>query len=160
MFKSVGFKQITERKLRWEDFKGDPLFSETKSADLLWQIFYYRDTVSNSNHSFNPGIKVWYAFDENSWVLPQFKSDILLNHEQGHFDIVKIYADSMKILIPTLAPFSESNWKRRVDSLKNNIVSRCRKMQNYYDIETGYAKNTEKQVIWDSLIKYKIISYK
>lgn len=151
-YESYNYIEIKNRTLTWDDFKGNPN-KGSMSSEIFWDIFYYPDSIVYYGKSYiHPGIKIWCGFSEKSYVIPAFKSDYLLNHMQGHFNLVKIYADSMKILLPKLNPLRKDNWNIRVDSLKDAVIKKCKSLEKKYDKETDFAKKKEVQLIWDSFI--------
>jgi len=93
------------RKLTWDDFQGNPYSSSNPTFhstaygattysyttyDFSWEFSnaqgcYYKYTnISSTAH-----------FDKSkSWVREGYVTDFVLKHEQGHFDIAQISADS------------------------------------------------------------------
>lgn len=151
---------IMNRKLEWADFKGMPERTPGSTQDIskvYWNIHYYQDSsYTYGDNYFEPGLKVWCAFNTRSWVLNTYETDYLLNHMQGHFDIARIFADSMAKLLPLLKPLKRTNWKQRVDSLHKIVILECEKMQARYDRETNHATTEDQQLIWDERLSEKL----
>lgn len=100
---------------------------------------------------------------EKSWSLYHGKTDVdysksngLLKHERGHFDITEIYAREARMLISKIKTNSFEKAKKRIDKITQQIKKKITKEQNQYDTETQYGKNKEKQAKWDKKIEERL----
>lgn len=87
-------KWSREVKLEWKDFKGAVPFGDIgnkkaiSSLEILASgIDFYEDSI--------PVFKIeTYFYKKDSWAI--LKTDDVLLHEQGHFDITEIYARKLR----------------------------------------------------------------
>lgn len=129
------------RRLTWDDFKGTPDFDLPNAA---------------LTHS---SITIDYGYDEKeleyglqcrfnkvrSWV--KLKSDIVLAHEQGHFDIAELHARQLNKALKAYT-FNFSTVSADVNAIYNRVMQQHHAMQNEYDRETDFSRNKEKQEAW------------
>jgi len=119
----------SKNKLSWDDFNGIPPKDSLNFDALTYYGYEYSlKTINNLPISFNSDL---FFRKNKSWV--RIKTPLLLNHEQGHFDIAEIYYESTFDL----------------DSI-----------QNEYDIETDYSRNKVGQQRWNDSIAVWLDRYK
>jgi len=141
-------------KLSWDNFNGIPPKDSLNFDALTYYGYKYSlKTINNLPISFNS----YLFFRKNkSWV--RIKTPLLLNHEQGHFDIAEIYLRKFRKEI-----FYNAN---NIHSLKDcdEIYYRSTieldSLQYIYDIETNYSRNSDGQQRWDDSIKVWLDRYK
>ena len=144
---------IPERKLKWDDFKGKQVEGSSRTAKLYWKFYYTYDSAQFYGEGLiEPNLKVFCAIYDISWVKEDYKTPELLNHEQGHFDIVKFHANEFKNKTELIKPLSRFNWKFRVDSVYNAIFTKCCVMNDKYEKQTDYGHDKKRQLIWDKKI--------
>lgn len=79
-----------KRPLRWDDFKAKPLSNSRFGAEVLPSIGYNEDVgVNKSTVNVHLDLKAFLP-KSACWVRTDSKNAYSLNHEQRHFDIVKI----------------------------------------------------------------------
>lgn len=160
-----------ERKLTWDDFDGTPHKYPEKYKNhgyndqaftWGWQDFhdlYYRNVSSVKNQYQITKIDTVGVFDKTqSWVTESDKKDAgILNHEQGHFDIIEIYARKIEWNL-LFAVFDCPNDKCDESSVKADIRKRAEEMgaktqsvHDQYDDDIKHGIKT--QSYWDSKIK-------
>ena len=90
---------------------------------------------------------------EDSWVVRDQKTDALLAHEQGHFDITGIDA---RQLMNDLAALRAAN----AEELQNLVTARIERsrtdaqaMSDRYDRETDHGRNADAQRRWEAAIR-------
>src|SRR4051812_12870206 len=87
---------IDHKKLTWNDYLASPDMLDSSNSALT----YYGLASSMKTKGDSLTITVRSIFDKNkSWIKPGDKSDSLLIHEQGHFDIAEIYARKLKQIL-------------------------------------------------------------
>lgn len=153
------YKIITDRKLEWTDFTGKPDYSASWASAIYWRVFYTTDSTytyglpgEEGEAYIEPNLKVWYAIDERSWVKPRHKTDVILNHEQGHLNIAQMCALDFQKTVKLMKPIKRFNWKWKIDSTYYSILGKCQQVQNMYDVETDHGLNQKKQLVWDKKI--------
>jgi hypothetical protein len=94
----------------------------------------------------------------DTWVVGSQKSDSLLNHEQGHFDITGLLGHDMarQILNAKAHKLSELQQQmRRVVARSNRLAAR---LTEQYDGQTDHGLNEAAQRRWDDRIQSSIRS--
>ncbi|MEO5564617.1 MAG: DUF922 domain-containing protein [Chitinophagaceae bacterium] len=139
-----------DHKLRWSDYKGksDPSVGAAASTATYLGIDY----------NFSPkGLtyKITCSFSKNkSWGI--HKTEYILGHEQGHFDIAEIHARMLNKKMATYK-FDRNNYKTDLRKIYEDILSEKETMQNMYDAETNHSIEKEKQSEWLKKIKALLV---
>ena len=98
-------------------------------------------------------------FDRNkSWARKKHVSDLLLQHEQGHFDLTEIFARKLKKRIMAL----RTNKRRFVKDLKEIYEKTWDDLQNQnkaYDKATDFSNVEFAQRTWQNFIKESLVLY-
>jgi hypothetical protein len=140
------------RKLTWDDFKGAP------------------DPASSNAALTNSGINVEFGMNdkklthsircrfntEKSWG--RIKTDYILNHEQGHFDITEIHA---RLLHKELSEykFNGQTVNKDINSIYNGVMKLHVTAQKNYDLETNHSLDSTQQRLWDNKIVEMLKEY-
>jgi hypothetical protein len=144
-FKPAGSSLINwsaERRLTWDDFKARPDRGSPNAALTGTDIKF--DFSYNSNKGFQYHISCW--FDKNkSWG--RVKTDYILSHEQGHFDIAEIYARKLCKAFREYHPDAEKAQKD-VNRIYEKVIRELTETQKRYDHETNFSINKEEQMEW------------
>jgi hypothetical protein len=130
-----------ERKLTWSDFKKEPDPSSPNAA-LTNSIIRYDFGYSDAG-----GFKfrIYCQFDQdNSWG--RLKTDYILSHEQGHFDIAEIFARKLNRAFKQYKP--SSNIKKDINQIYKDTMHAFHDMQLQYDSETNFSINEPQQKEW------------
>ena len=141
-----------DRKLKWEDFKGTPDPSSPKDAvsavfvTHTWNCDYYGNFTFTVTAIFEP---------DNSWVKPSAKSDALLGHEQGHFDLAEVYARKLRKALADLKDPCKDLQRtgQTIDKLAADNEGDLLKEQKKYDDQTNDGTDAKKQGQWADRIK-------
>jgi len=92
-----------------------------------------------------------------AWVVPEKKNDLLLKHEQGHFDIAYVSGLEFRRRVQnTNIPFN--NIRGEINRIYMNILKEFALLQKQYDDETDHYKNQEGQEKWNKKIDEMILS--
>ena len=94
----------------------------------------------------------------DTWVVGSQRTDRLLNHEQGHFDITGLVARDMARQILRARAQSLNELQRQVRRLiarYNNLADR---LTNQYDRQTDHGRNQASQRKWNDQIQQAIRS--
>ena len=140
----------SEKKLKWNDFKGQPV--EGRAAAITVSGFGYRARVNTANPDHQLIIQVYCYFNKNkSWVKPGRTTDYILSHEQQHFNIsyiaAKVFQDKLNE-----ADFTLSNYNTLLPQLYNESCAIMNKMQDDYDGETKNGQLRDRQEHWNSFV--------
>ncbi len=139
-----------EHRLSWADFKGKPFKTAYAAATTASGISYQFATMETDG-----GFELDYTvstffYPTKSWYQPDICDDVILSHEQLHFDISELFARKMRKLV------AETNFtkdvKGEVKSIYRQINRELTAFQNRYDKETDYSRDREKQLLWNKKI--------
>ncbi len=132
---------IPERRLTWDDFlcaperNTDAVASTSTSLGIAYKYdkgsWSYSITCNFSKHK--------------SWGL--LKTDYILAHEQGHFDITEIYARKLHKAL-TEYKFNARTFKKDISNIYQGIVKEKEAMQEEYDGETDHSRRKRIQMEW------------
>jgi hypothetical protein len=132
---------VEDKRLAWEDFlcepkKGtDAVASTSTSLGISYQVVDSKLTYHIScNFS-----------KTKSWGL--MKTDYILAHEQGHFDITEIYARKLYEALQNYE-YNRRTFKSDINNIYQEIVSQKEAMQHRYDGETDHSRNRKQQYDW------------
>lgn len=137
----------TDRKLTWDDFQGEVPTNTNLSA--------MSHTGMEHNYTFKNNIleiDAQCSFEKlKSWSKINNRTDALLKHEQGHFDITEIYIRKFRKQI-TEIEFNSKNIHEKFENNMRKINSEYNNCQNLYDKETNHHINQKKQAEWEEKI--------
>ena len=137
------------RKLNWSDYKGRPdLQSDAAASTTTYLGMEYNIGQSGFKYSIQSLFSI-----SRSWGL--YKTDYILTHEQGHFDIAEIFARQLNKEISEYQ-FNRPTCQQDLDKIYKKVLSEKEKMQNDYDEETNHSINKEKQTEWLKKIGQKL----
>ena len=137
--------------LDWADFQGTPdknsIVAATTASGISYQF---------SAHERDGYYEVEYEVETSfypmqSWYRPHMCDDLVLSHEQLHFDISEVFARKMRNKIDSTR-FTE-NVKREVRDIYKEIIRELAEFQDRYDRETDFSRNREAQLRWNRQIK-------
>lgn len=134
-------------KLTWDDFEGKPDKSN-EHGTLSTVGIEFKEMVWNKKNAHGK-LKTFF-YKTQSWTKSR-GSELLLKHEQGHFDIAEIYARQLR------KEFNNKRFKKntvskemeKTEQEKNNY-------QNLYDNETDHGKNSEINKEWEDKIQKQL----
>jgi Bacterial protein of unknown function (DUF922) len=138
------------RRLTWSDFKSraddNSVNAALTSSKIVFNYGY------GSEKGFNYTISC--VFDKtSSWV--KVKTDYILSHEQGHFDIAEIYARKLNKTMKQYS-FNANTVTKEVPALYQKIMQDESDLQNQYDRETNYSRDKEQQAVWLERIQHEL----
>ena len=134
-----------DRKLTWDDFKRKP--KEGTGLDAESTVYIESSTpIECKNGKVVYNVRAVFEPDE-SWVDPTKKSDALLAHEQGHFDLAELYARKLRKKLSELASLCED--KKKFDEAVKTALRQNQddflKAQEKYDTDTDHGDDADKQ---------------
>jgi len=129
------------QKLTWADYKGKPKENSDAAASTATYLGF-EFNVRKDGFDY----KITCTFSKTkSWGL--HKTDYILTHEQGHFDIAEIYARKLNKLMREYK-FDKNTFKEDLKTMYQSIALEKDAFQNQYDEETNHSIKREKQVDW------------
>ncbi len=137
-------------KLTWNDFEGSPNYQhdyKDVSAITFSGIVDYRGC---ENEKIIYKIKSYFE-KKNSWVKMSGRNSHTLEHEQIHFDITELYARKLRKAL------SERSFacgqEEAFEAFIEEFLKDWQKMQEDYDVETGYSNIHTQQHDWERRVK-------
>jgi hypothetical protein len=144
------------RPLVWADFRESR--RDAKFAAEVFPSFGYDQYTEVENGIINVDLfmKV-FMVKSASWVSPVGRTDYNLNHEQRHFDLVKIIAQRFKskLLAEKLNP---DNYQGVINFEYLAFYREMNRLQKEYDEETSHGKSQINQALWDRRIDEELSS--
>jgi len=129
------------RRLSWADFRANPDASSPNAALTNTSInieFGYSKT------GLTYSIKC--RFDKTkSWV--KVKNNLVLGHEQGHFDIAEIHARKLNRELKAYK-FNSKTVSEDVNAIYDRVMKQHHEAQKEYDQETDFSRKKDKQEEW------------
>ena len=129
------------RLLTWEDFKCEPKKGTDAVASTSTSLGIAYQLIDGDLH-----YDISCNFSKvKSWGL--MKTDYILAHEQGHFDITEIFARKLYEALQNY-DFSKKTFKRDISEIYQSIVKQKEEYQKMYDGETDHSRNRKVQYEW------------
>lgn len=146
------------RQIAWDEFKdvGTRPAGEQEDAQIDTQTAQPdRVGVAREQSRFRLGdfeVKL-KVIGSNSWVVTSQKSDTLLAHEQGHFDITGLVARDLVKALGALRVSTTDELQREVSRLYEAYNAWGQGLSDQYDEETDHGRKTKPQSDWESRIR-------
>jgi len=140
------------KRLNWSDYKGKPdPNSDAAASTSTYLVIDYN--ISQNTMTY----KIQSMFSRTrSWGL--HKTDYILSHEQGHFDIAEIFARKLHKKMSEYK-FDKRTYQKSLSKIYDDVVEEKTEMQNDYDRETRHSINKEKQAQWLKKIEKLLEEY-
>lgn len=140
-----------DKRLSWSDFNGEAPHN-ARAAAITASGITYQFSTSGIRDNMEVDFEISTHFYPNkSWYQPELCDDVILGHEQLHFDISELYARKMRKRLAN-TKFTQ-NVKAEVKSIYREILKELDDFQNTYDDETNFSRNLEQQLIWNEKIE-------
>lgn len=147
----------SDRPLTWADFRDRP--GTSKYAAAVFPSFAQdgKREIRNGIIHVQLVMKV-YVLKDASWVKEGARDEYALNHEQRHFDIVKLVAERFKrkVLADT---FTVEDYDGQIGYLFLESYREMNRLQDQYDEETSHSLNRDAQEHWNRRIDSELRSY-
>lgn len=141
----------SKRKLRWDDFQSRNISSNKYQALVMPGIGYNQDAkIVNGVVQVHISVKA-YLPKSAAWSRPTGRDAYTLNHEQRHFDIVKIISEQFKEKVRN-ADFQPDTYDAFLNMQYLDSFRDMHTMQKAYDKETSHGLNRFAQASWDDKI--------
>jgi predicted secreted Zn-dependent protease len=129
------------KRLTWNDYKAKPDPNSDAAATTTTYLGIQYDFKNNKI-----SYKIECSFSKNkSWGL--YKTDYILSHEQGHFDITEIFARQLNKRMSEYV-FDKNTYQKDLQKIYNDIQQEKEVLQDQYDDETDHSRLKEKQEEW------------
>jgi hypothetical protein len=145
------------RPITWNDFREHPKASRY-AAEVLPGFGYNEETrVENGVIQVHLTLKV-YLPKSSCWVNTGGMSSYSLNHEQRHFDIVKLVSEHFKDKLSHIRP-PVYNYDGPISVEYFESYREMNHLQEQYDKETEHGLNEAAQARWNNLIDKELKKY-
>ena len=148
----------TRRPLNWNDFQSK-VYSSRYDAEVF-PVIGYDEHADISNGIINLRLEMKVCLPKSAcWVKSGSRNDYALNHEQRHFDIVKIIAERFKLkILQEQLPVNNFDGPLNVDYLE--AIREMNRMQKQYDSETVHGTDPSAQEEWNNKIDNELIGFR
>jgi len=142
-----------DAKLHWSDFQGKVEESSNLAALATMALPYKFETDVESKIDFT--IQV-YFIKSDSWAKKEEENDLLLKHQQLHFDIAELHRRKVvKELINS--EINSDNYKATLKQIVGRFWGdEYPKMQNQYDDDSNFSQNIKGQIEWIKFVKEEL----
>lgn len=154
--------RIAYRRLTWDDFRVDDNTSGLSAQTHTFTSFAFKSKVVGHSGAYTAtAYQLTFdgGFDKgSSWRRSYVteNGELLLAHEQGHFDIEELKLRQLrrwKIAdlpqgFSTTPEDAHKDLKKRLDALYQAEVDDMKKIQRRYDAETDHGTRREIQLAW------------
>ncbi|MBE7174111.1 MAG: DUF922 domain-containing protein [Williamsia sp.] len=136
-------------RLTWSDFKGAPPPNATNAA--LTSSGVTLDYTANGRYL---TYKIGCHFDKSrSWG--RVKNNLILAHEQGHFDLSEVYARRLHKALSHYR-YRNSSVGDDVNRIYQNVMQELQQRQSLYDTQTDHSRNIRAQQEWLLIIQEEL----
>lgn len=146
------------RPLSFDDFTARPPQNSRFHAAIFPTFGYdmrreYRDGIIHVHID----LKV-YMVKSASWALHTVKNSYSLNHEQRHFDLVKLIAEQFKSKLAS-EYLNPDNYEGLINVEYLEFYRKMNQLQEKYDEETSHGTNRLVQSSWNQRIDMELSKY-
>ena len=149
----------TNRKLKWSDFSGQvdtqsPFDAKTNTHTSLkmGKVEIKGDSILIQS------LELTVEFSATSWAKANKQSDVLLKHEQAHFDLDILCAKEILSKLNGVT-LPKASYNSIIQKIVGEITKKYSDLQSQYDTETKHAKDREQQLIWENFIAKEFEKY-
>jgi Bacterial protein of unknown function (DUF922) len=142
----------SSRRLTWSDYlaQPDPSSDAAASTTTFLGIDYH---FTSNGFTY----KIDSRFSKvRSWGL--YKTEYILSHEQGHFDIAEVFARKLHKKMSEYN-FDRKTYQKDLKKIYDEVIEEKEETQNKYDRETRHSINKQKQAEWLQRIEEMLSEY-
>lgn len=152
-------QQVPGRQLRWADYKGTPDAALPFKSYTMCNVTYkvsHPTRCDEEGHVRFTGVSTSANFNPQSWIrdkdsmVPSHRT-LLLSHEQGHYDLFKVYSLELKQLILTTC-FDSDDYEEQLEDLNHEVFLKYDQLQRAYDEQTVHGTDLQQQAVWKQRI--------
>lgn len=151
---------VPAQPLTYADFRAQPRTRGGQYGGAVFPSFSYQGSarLEGGRVHLTVTTKV-FVVRSSSWLAPEHHDAYTLNHEQRHFDLVKLVAERFK---RKLSPDSMhlDNYNARMQFQYLQSWWEMNRLQEQYDGETGGGQNTAAQQRWNQRIDAELRAFK
>ncbi|WP_392437595.1 DUF922 domain-containing protein [Cruoricaptor ignavus] len=135
-------------KIHWGHFSGKPDPKANFAAYIYTNVYYQYDVAYYDRNIVKVRMKTTPLVSKRSWVKPNQKTAELLRHEQGHFNICRIFADDFRRKAEA-ATFSRANYHNEIKKMYIEFQRYYNAMDKKYDNQTNHGLHKGWQKSWN-----------
>ena len=143
-------------RLSWRNFRPvGEIPGSSEEAQIAPDIHFPRMSVQNRNGKARLGdftITVRPRREDTLIVRTARKTPELLEHEQGHFDLLVLGARQMARELESLEADSPAELQEALEKLKETHQERATAIDEAYDKQTAHSRNAIQQRRWRQMI--------
>lgn len=150
---------ISPIKLDWAYFKNDRPKNAGHDAFLAYNLNYTYRTIKVKRKRIFLQFDVIATLDTAKSYFDfnrKFKDERLLAHEQGHVNILIIYARKLKRAFDEGA-FLKTDYKLKTKELFDVVFSQMKSENERYDLETNHSRDRAIQDKWNLYFKTELV---
>jgi hypothetical protein len=148
-----------KRPITWDDFQDKRNVNSNYSAAVMPGLGFTEQTSINKGVIIIQMAMKVYLPKSASWVKSGEQNAYNLNHEQRHFDIVKMVSEKFKRqMLAEVLPVL--NYDGSINVAYFDALREIDRIQKQYDSETGHGINTSAQERWNAYIDKELASFK
>jgi Bacterial protein of unknown function (DUF922) len=148
------------KTIAWTDFTEktvSPIKNRSAFTQAKWPFSFDFDKNVDGKYTAK-NVKVTVGMDTvKSWVVKDDKSDSLLNHEQGHYNITALGARDFLNGVLDLEADSSKELQKAINDLQSSTQATINSVNSIYDDDpncgTDHGSKSDKQSQWDLRIK-------
>ena len=145
------------RPLTWDDFHAEAMKSKYDAE--VFPILGYDEHIEIINSIINVHLAVKVSLAKSAcWVREGARNNAALNHEQRHFDILKVVAERFKQKIRA-ENLPVNNFDGYINTDYLDAYREMTDLQKQYDDETRHGSNAVAQQRWNELIDQELKTY-
>jgi hypothetical protein len=138
-----------KRPLKWSDFTDRPKSGSSYNAMIFTSLAMEGRPFVEDGSIIMPLIIKVYMLPGQSWV--RDKNDYSLNHEQRHFDVVRVVADRLTNNLQNL-DVNPENYEALVNDAYFDAYREMNKLQELYDGQTSHGRKRDIQERWNRML--------
>jgi predicted secreted Zn-dependent protease len=129
------------RKLTWSDYKAKPNPNSDASATTrTYLAIDYHISTDNFSYTIRSSFSRSFSWGRD-------KTDYILSHEQGHFDLAEVFARKLHKRMSEYR-FDKRTFQKELKKIYDEVATEKAATQEQYDRETRHSIDTEKQAEW------------
>ena len=145
------------RVLTWADFievEEKPVDTgEGASIGVTWDDEHEPGRNGNSIYVKSLIVNILMPDESMNTVVKTKKSNAMLKHEQGHYDIIALGAREFYKKALKLTASSDTELTEKIDALFTEIKDKADVVDARYDVKTGHHLKTDVQLAWNTAIE-------
>jgi hypothetical protein len=146
-----------DRVLTWGDFTPVPAPKEDNgegaSIGVIFDYTHEPGRKGNAIYVSNLVVNVLMPDPTTNTVVVTKKTDLMLKHEQGHYDIIALGArEFYKKALQLTAP-SDTELNTLIGNLYDDLHAKAEAVDARYDVKTNHHINQAVQVVWNKAIE-------